>query len=150
MHEQYSQQDNTLQIKHKAEPNGKRGGREGAGKKDNACVRKHIHMHTEGHHLMKLLSFCSVDCKATWMEASDRSKVVERSKGKILHWDKHALNYKLNERLWRPRTRLSATSCVTRKRPCKRRVLRTLDRILLTFQHIQVRNDCADSRFTPV
>lgn len=150
MHEQYSQQDNTLQIKCKAEPNGKRGGREGAGKKDNACVCKHIHMHAEGHHSMKLLSFCSVDCKATWMEASDQSKVIERSKGKVLHQDKCALNYKLNESSRWPRTRLRATSCIRRKRLCKCRVLRTLDRILLTFQHTQIRSDSADSRFMPV
>lgn len=60
-------------------------------------VCKHIHMHTEGHCSMKLLSSRSLDCKATWMESSDQSKVIEHSEGKILHWDKCGLNDKLNE-----------------------------------------------------
>lgn len=33
------------------------------------------------------------------------------------------------------------------KSPCKGRVLRTLGRILLTFQHIEIRSDSADTRY---
>lgn len=134
----------------KAEPNGKRGGREGVGNKDNTCECKHVHMDTEGYHSMKLLSFCSMDWKATWIEASDQFEVIDHSEGKILQRDKCALNYKLNEKLWWSRTCLRGTSHIMRKKPCKPRVLRILDRVLLAFHHVQIKIDSADSRFMPV
>lgn len=47
---------------------------------------------TPGAPLEEAAQFFSVDCRASWMEVSDQSKVTEHNKGKILHQDKHTFN----------------------------------------------------------
>lgn len=61
----------------------KEEGEKELGKKHYTLMRKYIHMHPERQYSLKLLRFCSADWKATWIEASDQSKVkvIELSAG---------------------------------------------------------------------